>query len=125
MLAVDGLAPGTGLGRAVLAGHGNDPAGIVRFSVAARPADYAGLARAVVAAAGAGDPLGRRLMAEGTDYIRRGLAALGWRRGETLCLTGGLGPAYGPWLGEPVVPAKGSALDGALILAAQAAGEGP
>lgn len=125
MLAVDGLAAETGLGRSILADHGNDPAEIVRFSVRARPADYAGLARGVVAAADAGDPLGSRLMAEGADYIRRGLAALGWRRGEALCLTGGLGSAYAAWLGESVVPARGSALDGALLLAARAAGEGP
>ncbi len=124
MLAVDGLAAETGLCRSILADHGGDPAEIVRFSVTARPADYAGLARAVVAAAGAGDPLGARLMAEGADYIRRGLAALGWQRGETLCLTGGLGPAYAEWLGEPVVPARGSALDGALSLAALAAARG-
>ncbi|WP_413871068.1 BadF/BadG/BcrA/BcrD ATPase family protein [Albidovulum sp.] len=123
MLAVDGLAAETGLVRTILSGHGGDPAAIVRFSVAAHPADYAGLARAVVAAAAEGDPLGARLMAEGADYIRRGLAALGWQRGGTLCLTGGLGPAYAGWLGEPVVPAKGSALDGALLLAAQTAGQ--
>lgn len=129
MLSVDGLAAETGLCRSLLADHGSDPAEIVRFSVAARPADYAGLARAVVAAAAAGDALGARLMSEGADYIRRGLAALGWQRGETLCLTGGLGAAYAEWLDEPVVPARGSALDGALSLAALATvrseGQGP
>ena len=120
MLGIDGLAPATALGRAILADHGGDPARVVRFSFAARPADYAALARPVAEAAAAGDPLGARLMAEGADYIRRGLAALGWRRGEALCLTGGLGPAYAPWLGEQVVAPKGSALDGALALAAAA-----
>lgn len=125
MLEIDGLAAATPLGRSVLAGHGGDPAGIVRFSFAARPADHAALARSVAEAAAAGDPLGARLMAEGADYIRRGLAVLGWRRGETLCLAGGLGPAYAPWLGEEVVAPQGSALDGALALAARAAaGEG-
>jgi glucosamine kinase len=125
MLAIDGIAAGSDLGQDVLASHGNDPGEIVRFSVAARPADFAGLAPAIVAASVAGDPLGRRLMAEGADYIRKGLDTLGWRPGEVLCLTGGLGPAYGAWLDQPVVPAKGSALDGALLLAGKGAGARP
>lgn len=124
MLAVDGIRPETGLTRRILGEHGQDPGQIVLFSLSARPADYARMAREVVAAAEAGDPLGRRLMTEGADYIRSGLAVLGWRPGEALCLTGGLGPAYARWLGEPVVAAKGSALDGALRLAARAAEAG-
>lgn len=121
MLAVDGIAAETDLTRRILAEHGHDPGQIVLFSLSARPADYARMAREVVAAAEAGDPLGTRLMTEGADYIRAGLCVLGWRPGETLCLAGGLGPAYARWLGEPVVTAKGSALDGALLLAARAA----
>lgn len=122
LLALDGLAPLTGLGRSVLKRHADDPAAIVAFSLDAVPADYAAHARAVVAAAEAGDRLGARLMAEGADYIRRALAALGWRRGEALCLAGGLGPAYARWLGlGPVTAARGSALDGALALAARQA----
>lgn len=120
LLAVDGLAPLTGLGAAVLARHANDPGAIVAFSLTARPADYAALAREVVAAAEAGDGLGLRLMHEGADYIRRALTGLGWRRGEVLCLTGGLGPAYARRLGlGPLTAARGSALDGALALAAR------
>lgn len=120
LLAVDGLAPMTGLCAAVLARHEGDAGAIVAFSLTARPADYAAQAREVVAAAEAGDGLGRRLMAEGADYIRRALTGLGWRRGEVLCLTGGLGPAYARWLDlGPLTAAKGSALDGALTLAAR------
>ncbi|OYX41091.1 MAG: hypothetical protein B7Z02_16900 [Rhodobacterales bacterium 32-67-9] len=124
MLAVDGISGDTYLTRRILADHGGDPEQVVLFSVSARPVDYARTARKVVAAAEAGDPLGRNLMAEGAEYIRAGLLALGWQPGETLCLTGGLGPAYARWLGEPVVPAQGSALDGALLLAARAAEAG-
>lgn len=121
MLAVDGIAPETDLTRRILGEHGQDPGQIVLFSLSARPADYARMARGIVTAAEAGDPLGTRLMTEGADYIRAGLSALGWHPGEALCLTGGLGPAYARWLGVPVVAAKGSALDGALLLAARAA----
>ncbi|WP_347309781.1 BadF/BadG/BcrA/BcrD ATPase family protein [Defluviimonas sp. SAOS-178_SWC] len=124
MLAVDGIGPETDLTRRILTEHGDDPGRIVHFSLSARPEDYARMAREIVAAAEAGDALGVRLMTEGADYILAGLAALGWRPGEALCLAGGHGPAYAHWLGEPVTAAKGSALDGALLLAARAAEAG-
>lgn len=123
MLAVDGLAPMTPFARSLLAEHGDDPGAVVQFSLTARPADYARLARGLVDAAEAGDPLAGRLMTEGADYIRRGLAHLGWHPGEPLCLTGGLGPAYARWLGLETVPAQGNALDGALQLARRKAEE--
>ena len=92
------------------------------FSLNSQPSDYARLARDVVAAAEAGDPLGARLMQEGAAYIRRALEVVGWKPSEALCLTGGLGPAYASWLERPTVTAKGTALDGALALAARHAG---
>lgn len=122
MLAVDGLAPHTDLSRTILRDHGDQPGRIVEFSLASQPSDYAGLARAVVAAAEAGDALGVRLMREGAAYIRRGLDGVGWHDAEPLCLTGGLGPAYARWLGLPTVPPRGTALDGALALAARQPG---
>lgn len=125
MLSLDGIGAATALTQAILARFGDDPAAIVAHSMAARPADFAGLAPDILAAAGAGDPLGSRLMTEGAGYILKGLAALGWTQGEPLCLTGGLGPAYAAWIGQPVVPAQGSALDGALALATRRAGGRP
>jgi glucosamine kinase len=122
MLAVDGFAPHTDLSRAILKEHGDDPGQIVMFSLNSQPSDYARLARDVVAAAEAGDPLGARLMQEGAAYIRRALEVVGWKPSEALCLTGGLGPAYASWLERPTVTAKGTALDGALALAARHAG---
>lgn len=119
MLVVDGLAPGTDLTAKILADHGGDPGEIVLFSLASQPADYARLARAVVAAGEYGDPLGARLMQEGADYIRAAMRILGWTAAEPLCLTGGLGPAYARWLGIVAMPPLGTALDGALALAAR------
>lgn len=119
MLSVDGFAPHTDLSRAILQEHGDDPGQIVLFSLNSQPSDYARLARDVVAAAEAGDPLGARLMQEGAAYIRKALDVVGWKATEALCLTGGLGPAYARWLELPTVPAKGTALDGALALAAR------
>ncbi|MCB2110566.1 MAG: hypothetical protein H6895_07565 [Defluviimonas sp.] len=125
MLVVDGLGPASDLQRAILAEHGDDPGRIVLFSLDARPADYGRMARRIVEAAEAGDPLGSRLMDEGAGYIRAALAVLGWTRGERLCLTGGLGPAYARWMGETATAPRGSALDGALLLAARAAEAAP
>ncbi|MES2434380.1 MAG: BadF/BadG/BcrA/BcrD ATPase family protein [Pseudomonadota bacterium] len=119
MLSVDGFAPHTDLSRAILKEHGDDPGQIVMFSLNSQPSDYARLARDVVTAAEAGDPLGARLMQEGAAYIHRALEVIGWNPSEALCLTGGLGPAYARWLKLPTVTAKGTALDGALALAAR------
>ena len=120
MLSVDGFATHTDLSRTILKEHGDDPGQIVMFSLNSQPSDYARLARDVVAAAEAGDALGVRLMQEGAAYIRRALDVVGWTPSEALCLTGGLGPAYARWLNLPTVAAKGTALDGALALAARA-----
>ncbi|WP_343079541.1 BadF/BadG/BcrA/BcrD ATPase family protein [Ostreiculturibacter nitratireducens] len=123
VLCVDGFSAETELVRDVLAAHGRDPSLIVAFSLSARPKDFADFARHVEAAAVLGDPLAKALMEEGAGYIVRGLASLGWRKGEPLCLMGGLGPAYAPFLPQvmqrSLVPPKGSALDGALALAAR------
>ncbi len=119
MLVVDGLAPATDLTAKILADHQGDPGQIVLFSLASQPADYARLARDVVAAAENGDPLGARLLQEGAGYIRAALRVVGWTETEPLCLTGGLGAAYARWLGIDAMPPRGTALEGALALAAR------
>lgn len=121
MLAIDGLRPHSGLTRAVLADHGGTGAGIVFFSATATAADFATLAPRIVAAAEAGDAVAAALMAEGAGYIAACLTALGHAAGESLCLMGGVGPAYARWLPPDMASGlrapQGSALDGALILA--------
>lgn len=96
-------------------------AGVTRFSLTARPADYGRFAPEVVAAAEGGDPLAARLMGEGAEYIAAALATLRWNPGERLCLSGGLGPAYARWLAVDITAGlaapDGTALDGATILA--------
>jgi glucosamine kinase len=113
LLVEDGIAPPGPLTRA-LAAHDFGPGGLTGFSFRASPADYAQFAPMIVAS---DDPFAAAVMQEGAAYIRAGITALGWREGEALCLTGGLGPAYAPHLGLPATAAKGTALDGALILA--------
>lgn len=120
ILAGDGIETTTPLAAKMLDRFGG-VAGITRFSLTARPADYGSLAPEVVQAASGGDPLAAQLMAAGGQYIMAALRALGWHAGERLCLSGGLGPAYAGWLPPATVAGlakpDGTALDGALILA--------
>ena len=127
MLAIDGLRPHTGLTLEALRDHADSPAEIVYFSAAATATDLAALAPRVVAAAGAGDATAAALMAEGAAYIAACLSVLGHQPGEPLCLLGGVGPGYARWLDPRIAAdlraARGTALDGALALAARQ-GEG-
>lgn len=140
-LAIGDQASGAWLGRellkhVILAGDGIEEAapvatrmldrlggvaGVTRFSLGARPADYGRFAPEVVVAAEDGDPLAARLMVTGADYIATALRTLGWSAGERLCLSGGLGPAYARWLPAEITAGlaapDGTALDGATILA--------
>lgn len=120
--AEDALRPHSAATRAVLEAYGG-PSALVAATLAASAADIAALAPEVVAAAEAGDPVAVGLMAEGARYLERAIRALGWQSGETLCLLGGVGPAYRRWLppeiAGAVTPPQGSALDGALALAAE------
>ena len=114
----DGLGPGAPVLTAVLDRFGS-AAAVSRFSIKASPADFAALAPRVTAAAG--DAVARGLMQEGADWIVRGLAALGRRAGEPVCLTGGIGPHYAAWLPQDMTAAlvapQGTPLDGAVRLA--------
>jgi glucosamine kinase len=112
LLVQDGVAP-PGLLSRVLATHDFGPGGLTGFSFRASPADYAQFAPMIWAG---DDPFAKALMTEGAAYIRAGITALGWQMGDALCLTGGLGVAYAPHLGLATTPAKGTALDGAVIL---------
>lgn len=123
--AADGLAAQTGLGRALI-DRFNGPEGIVVFAASASPAEFGEIAREVVRAAGSGDSSALSLMRRGADYLGAGLRALGWQGGEPLCLVGGVSSAYADWLDPELAralrPAAGSALDGALRLAADQKG---
>ncbi len=128
LLAGDGIAPGSALTNAISTRLGGAP-GMVAFALSSAPNDYAALAPEVVAAATEGDAVAARLMGEGAAYIESALAALGFSAGDTLCLAGGLGPAYGQWLSAGtaagIAAPQGTALDGALALAARAAEGAP
>ncbi|SEN36863.1 glucosamine kinase [Pseudorhodobacter antarcticus] len=98
-----------------------DPLAMVAFAATAKPADYARFAPQVVQAAAAGTPGGVQLMQRGAAYLCRALGVLAFAPPDVLCLTGGVGPHYAPYLPKlvqaAITPAKGSGLDGALHLA--------
>jgi glucosamine kinase len=113
MLARDGLVQDTALLQDIAA-QDFGPGGIVAFQFRASPGDYARFAPQIVAS---DDPFAVALMHEGADYLRAGIAALGWQPHEPVCLTGGLGAQYAPYLNLPVFAPNGTALDGAFTLA--------
>lgn len=124
MLAHDGLRDGSPLADAFLAEFGRDPSAIITAARTARPVDFAAYAPRVLAAAEEGDALAASLVREGAAYLTAALHALGWTKDEALCLGGGLGPRYRPWLPPDMQAAcrepLGTGLDGALRLAREA-----
>jgi glucosamine kinase len=121
LFAHDGLVPFSRLTESRFDAFGRDPRALVAFAANARPADYAGFAPEVVAAAKDGDATGLLLMRSGAAYLTRALDSLDFASGDVLCLSGGVGPHYAPYLSDlaqkAIRPAKGSGLDGALHLA--------
>ena len=127
LMACDGLGAATALTRACLE-ELDGPAGIVSFASTAKPNAFAALAPRIVASAKAGDPVAEALLQAGANHIEDTLKRLGWSAGERICPIGGLAPHYAPYLSPNVAaqvqPPMGTALDGALTLAARMAVEG-
>ncbi|TDL90384.1 BadF/BadG/BcrA/BcrD ATPase family protein [Meridianimarinicoccus aquatilis] len=119
----DGLYPATGLTREILARFEDGTSSILDFAGSARPSDYAAFAPEIVKAASNKDATALDLMQTGAEHVVRAIEALGWRAEEPICLMGGLADHYDAYLparmSAALVPAKASALDGALQMAAQ------
>lgn len=128
LLVHDGIEPPGVLSWSLLADFSNDPKAVVDFSQVSQSSAYAAYAPRVAAAAESGDPLGRRLMEEGAAYLQQALTALEYPDKGALCLVGGLGSSYARYLPEAlrraVVAPQGSALNGALALAAARSEDG-
>lgn len=121
LLAHDGMADHSPLTRALLAQCGGLH-GMLSFCLDAGPSDYATLAPQVLQAAQDGDPVACDLRGAAVRFLCTGLAALEFRAGDRLCLTGGVAPQYAAHLPAKVTtglaPPEGNALDGAFALAA-------
>ena len=124
--AEEGLADPSPLSRA-LARRLGGVQGIFDFSNSAGPRDYAAFAPDIFAAGEKGDANALEFLRSGADYLARGLSALGYAPGDVLCLAGGVGPHYAPYLPQEVLQnlqaPQGNALDGAFALARTLAAE--
>jgi glucosamine kinase len=124
---LDGITPASALTDAVLNDFGHQAERFVEFASHATPGDFGAFAPQIFAAAQTGDVSGLALIQKGADYITAATKALGWRSGDALCLIGGVGPHYAPFLPTDIAAAlvkpKGTGLDGALLLAQRMANE--
>lgn len=116
--ALDGVVPMTPLLQAVLSEFGT-PDRLVSFSLTARPGDYAAHAPRLLAS---DDPAAKAILADAVVQVQATIAALQPNPPLPVTFIGGLGAAYAARLTDwPQRPAAGNALDGALLLAMEAA----
>lgn len=119
MRAADGFAPQSPLLAQILDEFGGVE-GIIAFGNRARPAEFAVLAPRIVTS---DDPAALAIMQGAIHQIHYNINVLQHGRNLPVCFVGGLGPAYAAHLDGlwPIRPARGSALDGALLMARQMA----
>ncbi len=116
--AVDGLEETTPFLAALLDSFGGAE-GVVSFSLSASPAEFARLAPDIIAS---DDPACRAIWGKSVSDVAEILSSLQPHPAFPVVFTGGLGPATARALPQvPQRPAAGTALDGALRLAREAA----
>jgi glucosamine kinase len=99
--ALDGYGPIAAahpLARELARRAGTERSAILAWLRAARPAEFAALARPIVDQAAAGDAYARALMDRAADHLARVARALEPMPSEPLVLAGGLAPAFAPLL---------------------------
>lgn len=113
--AVDGLTPMTPLLAGLLDDIGG-PEAVVPFALTASSADFARFAPRLFQTE---DAAACAILSEAERYIASVIEALRADADLPVCWIGGLGPAWAARLGArwPQLAAKGSALDGAVLLA--------
>jgi glucosamine kinase len=123
--ALDGMAAMTPLAEAILDRFDRDQNKMVTWGDQARPTDFAQFAPLVLEHAARGDLLARAVMehaAAGAARIAQRLLDVG---APAIALLGGLAAPMTPWLPVAIkarlVEAEADALDGAILLARQAA----
>ena len=121
LLAYDGAIEKTDLSREVMKQFDNSPEKAVLWASSAKPADYGTLAPLVSKCADNDDPLAKSIMLWSARGADRFLRALHTKGAKEIALVGGFSSTLEPWLSPDVreflVPAKGDAMDGALIMA--------
>lgn len=118
LLAVDGFVPMTPFLQRLIDDHGG-PGAVVTFAQTARAADFARLAPAILAS---DDPAAQLLWTQEVAQVAAVLTRLQADAPLPVTFIGGLGSSYAAALPDIAQrEAKGSALDGALLLAQEAA----
>lgn len=124
--AQDGRAAHGTLSRAVMARFEDDPEKAIAFATTARPGDYGAFAALVLAHADALDGLALTVLGEAAADAGRIMKRLVEAGAQRICLLGGLAEPLAAWLPPPlrahVTPARGDALDGAILMAQRAQG---
>lgn len=117
---VDGFASASALVQDLMT-HFQNTDNVVEFARTAKPIDFGTLAPQVTAHAESGDTVALKILQSGADHIATDLGHMGWTPGLTICLTGGIGPQYAPFLPEgmktDLTEPLGQPLDGAIALA--------
>ncbi|WP_282128772.1 BadF/BadG/BcrA/BcrD ATPase family protein [Roseobacter litoralis] len=123
ILAQDGLLDHSPMTQKLLDRFEGDLNQVVQFTKTAEPGDYASFAPIIIDAARSKDQNALTLMQRGAAYLDACIQAAGLKNTTVLCLSGGVGPHYAPYLDQShqnrLQAPKGSALDGALLLARQ------
>jgi glucosamine kinase len=117
--AFDGRLPRSHLATRILHEVGEPPTAQA-WANAARPADYAALTPVVFTAAEAGDRQAAEIIQQAASQLGHILARLADAGAREVCLMGGLATVLKPWLtieAVEIVEPRGTALDGALLLA--------
>ena len=117
--AFDGRLPSSLVTERILDAIGEPPTAQA-WANAARPADYAALTPVVFAAVEAGDRHAAEIVEEAAGHLDHILIRLADAGARQVCLMGGLAAVLRPWLkteAVEIVEPRGTALDGALLLA--------
>lgn len=122
LYAVDGLVSHSDMTNEILNEYGSTGA-IVAHAADASSSDIAQLAQRVTHHAEQADINAIRILEQGATLVTEKLVQLGWLKGKSICLTGGIAGHYKQYLSSAMQPdiasAKGEPLEGAVMLARQ------
>jgi len=119
--AHEGMIDTTPLCRRVMARFDNNPGKLMTWADAAFPRDYGALVPLVFEHAEQGDGMATALLREAAEDLALMIRSLLSCGVNQVCLMGGLAKPITPWLPKvalvALVPARGDAMDGAIIMA--------
>jgi glucosamine kinase len=126
VLCLDNLTASSPLLEELLAEFKRDRDDLADWARRALPRDYARFSPRIFAAAEAGDPHGRELVGKAAEAVARLANELLARGAPRIAVVGGLARPLAPYLPDEIKPhlieAKRDPLDGAIMMARQAAG---